>query len=66
MSSYNGSECMGLKYSLAETRVVLSSGITKVGISKSQVDPCGFCSLRVKANLILCFQCGKLINGCCC
>ena len=40
-------------------------GNTKDGMSKSKVDPCGVCSLRVKANSVLCVQCGKLIHGRC-
>ena len=39
-----------------------SSGITKDGMSKSKVDPWG---LRVKANSVLCLQCGRWINGRC-
>ena len=35
-------------------RVMVSSGITKDGISKSKVDPCGVCSLRVKTDSVLC------------
>ena len=34
-------------------------GIIKDGLSKSEVDPCGVCSLRVKANSYLSAQCGK-------
>ena len=40
-------------------KVMVSSGITKDGLYKSKVDPCGVCSLRVKANSVLCVQCGK-------
>ena len=32
---------------------------------KSKADPCGVCSLRVKANSALCLQCGKRIHGRC-
>ena len=32
---------------------------------QSKVDPCRLCSLRVKANSVLCAQCGKLIHGRC-
>ena len=39
-----------------------SGGTTKDDMSKSKGDPCGGCSLRVKANLILC---GKWIHGRC-
>ena len=35
------------------------------GLSKSKVDPCGVCSLRVKAISVLCVQCGKWIQGRC-
>ena len=34
-------------------------------MSKSYVDPCGVCSLRVMANSVLCLQCGKWIHGGC-
>ena len=34
-------------------------------MSKSNVGPCRVCSLRVKANSILCLQCGKWIHGRC-
>ena len=44
---------------------MVSSGITKDGLSKSKVDPCGVCSLRVKANSVLCVQCGMSIHGRC-
>ena len=29
---------------------------------KSKVDPCGVCSLRAKANPVLCLQCGRWIH----
>ena len=48
-----------LKVKLRKTMVIVSSGITKDGMSKTKVDPCGVCSLRVKANSVLCVQCGK-------
>ena len=41
-------ESKGLKVSLKKTKVMVSSVITKDGLSKSKVDPCGDCSLRVK------------------
>ena len=47
------------------TKVMVSSGVTKDGMSKSKVDPCGVCSLRVKANSIMCLQCGKWIHSRC-
>ena len=44
---------------------MVSSGITQDGLSKSNVDPCGVCGLKVKANLVLCVQCGRWTNGKC-
>ena len=34
-----------LKVNLGKTKVMVSGGITKDGMSKSKVDPCGVCSL---------------------
>ena len=42
---------------------MVSSGITQDGMSESKVDPCVVCSLRVKANSVLCVQCGRWIHG---
>ena len=39
--------------------------ILRDGLSESKVDPCGICSLTVKANSVLCVQCGRLIYGGC-
>ena len=36
-------ESKGLKVNLGKTKVMISSGITQDGISKSKVDPCGVC-----------------------
>ena len=44
---------------------MVRSSITKDGMSKSKVDPCGVFSMRVKANSVLCVQCGKWIHGRC-
>ena len=44
---------------------MVSSGFTVDGMSKSKVDPCGFCHLRVKANSVLCVQYCKWIHGIC-
>ena len=44
---------------------MVSGGITKDGMSKSKFEPCGVCSLRVKANSVLGAQCGKLIHSRC-
>ena len=54
-----------MKVNLEKTEVMVNSGISKNDMSKSKVDPCGICSLRVKANLVLCVQCGKLIHSRC-
>ena len=51
----------GLKVNLRKTKVTVCCGITRDGMSNSRVDPCGVCSLRVKANSVLCLQCGKWI-----
>ena len=44
---------------------MVSSVITRDGLSKSKVDTCRVCSLRVKANSVLCVQCGRWIHGRC-
>ena len=56
-------ESKSLKVYLVTTNVMVSGSITKDGLSKSKVDPCGVCSLRVKAIKILCIPCGKWIHG---
>ena len=58
-------ESKGLKFNIVKAKVMVSSGITKDGKSKSNVGPCGVCSLRVNDNLVLCLQCGKWIQGRC-
>ena len=58
-------ESKGLKVNLGKTKVMVCSSITKDGMSKSKVYPCGVCSLRVKANSVLCLLCGKLIHSRC-
>ena len=45
--------------------MMVNGGITKDGLSKCKVDPCGICSLRVKADSVLCVQCGEWIHGGC-
>ena len=52
-----------MKVNLKKTKAC--GGITKDGMSESKVDPCGGCSLRIKANSVLCLQCDKWINGRC-
>ena len=54
----------GLKVNLGMIKVVVS-GITQVGLSKSKVDQYEVCSLRVKANSVLCAQCCRCIHGKC-
>ena len=49
----------GLKVNLGRNKVMVSSGITNDGLSKSEVDSSRFCSLRVNANSVLFVQCGK-------
>ena len=51
-------ESKDLKVHLGKTKVMVSGGITKDDMSKSKVDLCGVSSLRVKANTVLCLQCG--------
>ena len=53
------------KVCLGKTKVMVSGGITKDVQSKSKLDPCGLCSLRVKVNSVLCVHCGKWIHGRC-
>ena len=56
-------ESMGLKVNCRKTKVMICGGITKDGRSEIKVDPCGVCSLRVKANSVLCLQFSKWIHG---
>ena len=37
---------------------MVCGGIKMDGMSKSKNDPCVVCSLRVKANSVLCLHCG--------
>ena len=46
-----------------KTKVMVSGGITKDGMPKSKVDPCGVSRLSVKANSVMCLQCGRWIHG---
>ena len=52
-----------MKVSIGNTKVMVSGGITRDGMSKGKVDPCGVSSLRVKANSVLCVQCGGWIHS---
>ena len=47
-------ESKDLKDNHGKTKVVVSSSITQDGLCTSKVDPCGVCSLRVKAYSVLC------------
>ena len=44
----------GLKVNLGKTKVMVNSGIRQDGLSKNKVDLCRVCSLRAKANSVLC------------
>ena len=50
---------------LRKIKVMVCGGITKNGMSKGKIDPCGVGSLRVKANAVLCLECSKCIHGRC-
>ena len=68
MSSDNGRrlfESKGFNNNLEKTKVVVSGGITKEVLNKTKVYHCVICGLRVKANSVLCEQCGKLIHSKC-
>ena len=54
-----------MKAKLWKTKEMVSGKITKDGMTISKVDPCRACSLRVKANSVLCLQCGTWIHGRC-
>ena len=43
-----------MKVNLWKTKVMVSISITQDGLPKSKVDTCSVCSLRVKANSVLC------------
>ena len=58
-------ESKGLKVNLGKIKVMVISGIMKDCVSKSRVAPCVVCSLRVKANSVLCLQCGEWTHGKC-
>ena len=56
-------ESKGLKVNLGKTNAMVSGGITNDGMSKSTLDLCAVSSLRVKANSVICSQCGKRTHG---
>ena len=49
-------ESKGMKINPGKTKIMVNGGITNVILPKSEVSPCGICSLRAKANSILCAQ----------
>ena len=55
-------ENKAVKVSIAK---MVSGGITKDGMPKSEVDQGRICSLRAKANSVLCLQCGRCIHSRC-
>ena len=62
--SYKRKEAFESKYlnvNPGKTTVIVSGSITLDGLSKSKLDLYGICTLRVKANSVLCVQCGKRI-----
>ena len=61
----NSFESKGLKVYLGKNYLMVSGGITRDGMSKSKVDQCWVCSLRVKVNSVLSLECGKWIYGRC-
>ena len=61
-----GSDGEGVKVNLGKSKVIVSSSITKDGLSKRNDDPCVICCLRVRAISVFYVQCGKWIHGRCC
>ena len=58
-------ENKGLKVNLGKTTLMVRGGITKDSLSKSKVDMFDVCSLKAKANSVLCVQHGKWIHNKC-
>ena len=58
-------ESKRLKVKFGKMKVLVCGGITKDDMSKSKFDPYWVCSLRVRANSVLCLGCGKWIHGRC-
>ena len=54
-----------MKGNPGKTKVMANVGITMDGMSKSKVDPCAVCRLRVKVNSGLSVRCGKWIHSRC-
>ena len=53
-------ESKGLKVNNGKTEIMVSNNITKDGLSKSKIDPCAVCSLKVKANTLYAYS---VVNG---
>ena len=53
------------KINLGMSKVIVRLHIAKDGLSKSNVDRCGVCCLRVKVNSALCVQSSKWIHSGC-
>ena len=47
-----------VRMSSGTTKVMVSRSITNNCLHEGKVDPCVVCSLTVKANSVLCVQCG--------
>ena len=58
-------ESKGLKVNLMKSIPIVSVGSTKDVLSKIKFGPYEVCSWTVKANSVLCVQCGEQIHGRC-
>ena len=58
-------ESKGFNINLVKSKVMLTGSIEIYGLSKSNVDPCDVCSMRVKSSSVLYVQCGKWIHSRC-
>ena len=55
-------ESKGLNVNIGKTELMVCEIITMDDMSKSQVDSCGVCSMKVKAFSVLCLHYGKWID----
>ena len=65
MELKEASDSKDLKINLGKTKVMVRGGFTNDGLSRCIVDPCGVCSLRLKANSVLCVLCEKWFHSRC-
>ena len=65
LGNNSGNSNQGFYVNLGKTKVVVSGGNTKDDLSRSKLDPLGFCCLRIKINSVFCVQCGKRIHSRC-